>query len=377
MNNVFNDYYFYNWYYDIEYDFDTNNIKENHLNNDININLNNFENSMGNIINCFKKNNILVGLNNLGSTCFMNSVIQALNNINEFSDEIYSLNIERNNSPITKALKEVFYNLRKPENNYHSYSPIQFYNTICKYNPKFNEKKPNDSRQLLQYILDSIHNELNINKNNKYMKEDISTNWNEKLEYEINSFNYENQSIISDLFYGILANETICKNCNKISYEFQHFNILTLPIITKDNSQINIKDMIDDYTREHNLTKKSNYCLICRDYSEAKSTNVFYKLPIILIIYPGRKNYGVKYNININFEKELNIRVNNKLENKIISYNLIAIIYHLGSCGEKGHNIALCKKNDVWYMFNDSEISIINISKISGEGILLLIYQQK
>ena len=43
------------------------------------------------------------------------------------------------------------------------------------------KKKANDSRELLQYILDSIHNELNINKNNKYMKEDISkeTNWKE------------------------------------------------------------------------------------------------------------------------------------------------------------------------------------------------------
>ena len=403
MNKIYNNYDSnsnnnnqYNSILDNGYDFEYNHINKKNLNNDINNNnynnINNFENNMGIITDCFKKNNyqdneenlnyqnekiILVGLNNLGSTCFMNSVIQALNTIIDFSDKICSLNIKSSSFPITTALKEVFYNLRKPEN--HPYNPLEFYSTICKYSPKFIEKKPNDSRQLLQYILDSIHNELNINKNEKYMIEDNSeeTNWNEKLNYEINSFNFENKSIITDLFYGILANETHCNNCNKISYVFQHFNILTLPIFTKNNDKINLKDMIEDYSKEQNLIKKNNYCLICKDYHEAKSKNVFYKLPSILIIYPGRKNYGVKYNIKINFERELSIELSKNLDNKIISYNLISIIYHLGSCGEKGHNVALCNKNDIWFMFNDSEITIIDISSISGEGILLLIYQQK
>jgi hypothetical protein len=161
----------------------------------------------------------------------------------------------------------------------------------------------------------------------------------------------ENKSIIRDLFYGILVNEIYCNNCTKKNYVFQHFNILTLPIFRKNNDKINLKYMI-------------------------KAKNVFYKLPTLLINYTGRKNYGVKYNIKINFEKELSIELSKNLENKIISYNLISIIYYLRSCGEKRHNAALCNKNDILFMFNDSEIIIIDISTISGEGILLLIYQQ-
>jgi ubiquitin C-terminal hydrolase len=67
-----------------------------------------------------------VGINNLGSTCFMNSVIKSLNTISDFSDKICSLITKSSSFLITIALKEVFYNLRKPEN----HNPLEFFSTI-------------------------------------------------------------------------------------------------------------------------------------------------------------------------------------------------------------------------------------------------------
>lgn len=167
-------------------------------------------------------------------------------------------------------------------------------------------------------------------------------------------------------------------NCKKTSYEFDHFNILTLPILPKNgNISIHVKDMIFDYCQYRNLYgKNKNYCLLCNGDYNAYCRNMFYKMPEILILHPGRKNFGTKYNIRIDFNEKLNIQLSENLGNKIIIYTLIGIIYHLGIEGYIGHNISYCKIKDIWYEFDDNRISKIDLSTISGEGILFLIYQK-
>ena len=323
------------------------------------------------------ENLFLVGLNNLGNTCFMNAVLQILYNIKKFSDFLYNEKFYTN-CPITSALQQVFKNIRNSKSK--SYSPSEFKNIISKYNSKILQNEPNDSRQLIQFILESVHNELNKSKKNYPFDEDSNKiNWDDKFNYEKKSFNYENKSIIIDLFYGIQANETYCLKCKKTSYVFEHFNILSLPIFIKNNKNyIDLKDMIIDYNKKKFIKDKSqNYCLICNDYNEAVSKNDFYQLPEILIIYPGRKKQGIKYNITINFEEQLNIQLSNNLYNEIITYNLFGLVYHIGGVGYSGHNIAYCKIKDNWYCFNDSETSKINIRDISGNGVLLFFYQKE
>ena len=101
-------------------------------------------------------------------------------------------------------------------------------------------------------------------------------------------------------------------------------------------------------------------------------------MPEILIIHPGRKNKGIKYDIRIDFEEKLNIKLSENLTKEKIEYNLIGIIYHLGGIGYEGHNIAYCKKNDNWYKFNDDKVTKLDdIKNITGEGIILLVYQKK
>ena len=331
--------------------------------------------------NNYKDENIpLIGLKNLGNTCFMNAVLQIFNNISKFNEYLYFTNININYSPITKAFQEVIKNLRRTD--IKSYSPYEFNNTIIKNNPKYLKNEPNDSRQLIQDILDSIHNELNVNKYKTYMLEDNSDycNWAKKYKYEKDSFKYENKSIIIDLFYGIQATETLCNNCNKKGYVFEYFNILTLPIQSKNSKYINLNDMLDDYTAEKNLEsngKSKNFCLNCNNFYDAFSKIEFYDLPEILFIYPGRKKTGIKYDIRIDFKEQLEIKLSENKNNEIITYKLIGIIYHLGGVGYSGHNIAYCKRKDIWYEFNDNIVSkIYDIKDISGKGILLFIYEK-
>ena len=72
----------------------------------------------------------------------------------------------------------------------------------------------------------------------------------------------------------------------------------------------------------------------------------------------------------------MNIKLSDHLDIKIETYNLIGLIYHLWGVGYTGHNIAYCKIKDNWYCFNDSVVYKIDIRTISGDGVLLFIYQK-
>ena len=361
-------YFYNNTKFDIN-DFSYNNNNENFL-----ISFNRYNKSLN--ITTNKSNNIvLVGLINIGSTCYMNSVLQILNNIREFSEYLCTNDISKENCPISNSLKTIFLDLRNPKYNYKYLYPIDFQDVVVNNNPNFIKNEPNDSRELIQYLLNSIHKELNSNKNKNYPDNDESdvTNWKDTLKYEKDYFNYENKSIITDLFYGIQATETYCYNCKKISYVFEHFNILTLPILKGYNNSISVNDMLTDFSKNIQLT--GNNCLNCNRNYYAYCRNVLYEMPKFLIIHPERKNKGIKYDIRIDYEEKLNIKISENLGKEKIEYNLIGIIYHYITTKNEKHNIAYCKKGDCWYEFNDHIISLINIEDISGEGIILLIYE--
>ena len=87
-----------------------------------------------------------------------------------------------------------------------------------------------------------------------------------------NNFIKENQSIISDLFYGINCNNTQCCNCNRNIYNYQIYFFIVFPLEEvrkfKNNNQMNfINQPVNiqgcfDYDRKVNFMygENSMYC---------------------------------------------------------------------------------------------------------------------
>ena len=394
---LLNENYFY--YYK-----DSNSLNENKILNDFKEHLKNFNNSKLKLIHnknfqlkkiennffegLFTENKILVkeikregltGLINLGATCFMNATLQLFSNIKELKDYLYNkeyikdLNITHSNGDITKALSNVIENLYLDNGN-HPFKPTLFKSIIGKKNPKFLRNEPNDSRELIQYIIDTIHEELNLNQGKEYT-ENVEIDYNslqEQFNYEKYSFEFENNSIISKLFYGIQGIETLCLKCNSVFYSFDHFSILSLPIIKRNNYQIKLTEMLDDFEKEIDMTGNNKfYCTNCNRERNAKTRTMLFELPKYLIIHPAfnyRQTNELYFEIlpSINFAPFLYSRNNS-------NYELIAAISHLRS-NVLGHNVTFCKKNNIWYCFNDSLVSEISFEdiKINGTPLILL-----
>ena len=314
------------------------------------------------------------GLNNIGATCYMNSVLQSLYHIIDLSNgllDLYNKDILNDEilkkMPMTYSFLLVVYNLSFRKNK--SFSPEDFKIIISK-NESFRKFEANDSKTLTLYVLDTLNKELNDNKiqtkNDKVI--------NPLRNYDVNDakdivklFNENYNTLIGDLFNGLKCTDYICDTCSNIVKNYQIFNIISCSIektfLDKYGENQKLEkgkkvDILDCFKLDEkpNLFVGNNqiYCGKCNTSRDGKSINKICISPKIMIIFLDR-GLNNRFMCDVDFPEELDI--NNYLETKGNKYKLIGVIEHLGQSGETGHFIANCKHfNGEWYIFSDSSI---------------------
>ncbi|XP_063556735.1 ubiquitin carboxyl-terminal hydrolase 6-like [Gorilla gorilla gorilla] len=179
------------------------------------------------------------GLSNLGNTCFMNSSIQCVSNTQPLTQyfisgrHLYELN--RTNPIGMKGhmakcygdlVRELWSGTQK------SVAPLKLQWTIAKYAPRFDGFQQQDSQELLAFLLDGLHEDLNRVHEKPYVEQkdsDGRPDWEVAAEAWDNHLG-RNRSIIVDLFHGQLRSQVKCKTCGHISVRFDPFNFLSLPL---------------------------------------------------------------------------------------------------------------------------------------------------
>ena len=314
------------------------------------------------------------GLNNIGATCYMNSVLQSLYHIIDLSNgllDLYNKDILNDEilkkMPMTYSFLLVVFNLSFRKNK--SFSPEDFKIIISK-NESFRKFEANDSKTLTLYVLDTLNKELNDNKiqtkNDKVI--------NPLRNYDVNDakdivklFNENYNTLIGDLFNGLKCTDYICDSCSNIVKNYQIFNIISCSIektfLDKYGENQKLEkgkkvDILDCFKLDEkpNLFIGNNqiYCGKCNTSRDGKSINKICISPKIMIIFLDR-GLNNRFMCDVDFPEELDI--NNFLETKGNKYKLIGVIEHLGQSGETGHFIANCKHfNGEWYIFSDSTI---------------------
>ena len=314
------------------------------------------------------------GLNNIGATCYMNSVLQSLYHIIDLSNgllDLYNKDILNEEilkkMPMTYSFLLVVFNLSFRKNK--SFSPEDFKIIISK-NESFRKFEANDSKTLTLYVLDTLNKELNDNKiqtkNDKVI--------NPLRNYDVNDakdivklFNENYNTLIGDLFNGLKCTDYICDTCSNIVKNYQIFNIISCSIektfLDKYGENQKLEkgkkvDILDCFKLDEkpNLFIGNNqiYCGKCNTSRDGKSINKICISPKIMIIFLDR-GLNNRFMCDVDFPEELDI--NNYLETKGNKYKLIGVIEHLGQSGETGHFIANCKHfNGEWYIFSDSTI---------------------
>ena len=335
------------------------------------------------------KKTTLVGLNNIGATCYMNATLQCLSNTTKL--KVYFLEMfkyEPNNK--NRIMSNEYYNVVKNlwdiNNNNRSFSPYSFKEKLSQENPLFQGIQANDSKDLINFLLERLHLELNepIKDQNNNMNigyvinQNDQLNENKMLNIFVNEFKAKYNSIISHLFYGMIETKSQCQRCLKIKYNFQVYSFLEFPLEQvnkycfiqgkRQNYNMNNKnpdvDLYEcfEYNRNIELMTGDNqmYCNICNSTQDALYGTQIYSAPNYLIINLNRGR-GAVYECKVNFPEKLNLLnfVTYKQEN--IVFELYAVICHLGPSSMSGHFVAYCKRREgddyKWYLFNDAIVS--------------------
>ena len=201
-------------------------------------------------LNKIKKKNLnLVGLTNIGNTCYMNSILQIFLNINDIKDiflneqrtkeeeiKFYEFIINKKRTNTGELISE-FINLLKEKyiKNKKTITPKKFKEICGQYNETFKGYEQQDAHDFYTFLVDNLHEDTNIksNTNNNQVKEESDTIDTTEIElsneYWANTIR-NNASYIYGLFFGQLKSTLTCSECNKKKLKYENFSALELPI---------------------------------------------------------------------------------------------------------------------------------------------------
>ncbi len=344
--------------------------------------------------NCINSDFSLKGLNNIGATCYMNSTLQCFSHIPPFIDYLLknSKSLINKKYEFTNSFINVLQNLYNPEtNSSKSYSPKEFKSLLSRLNPLFEGSVANDSKDLILFMLQTFHNELNSCQTKKGDEINCTLENNYNFEQNLVAFRKDflenNDSIISKLFYGSFDQKMCCYCCKNEVHNIQTFNILIFPLEEvrifkgyQNTNNVHIIDCFDHYQKvEYFYPPSSLWCNYCKREQPGMIQSVFVDLPNVLILNLNRGK-GLQFNINILFDETLSLRTSpcgNFMEySKSYNYDLIGVITHYGGSNQSGHFISYCKNriNGKWYKFNDSLVSESNFGQVARDGIPYVLF---
>ena len=335
------------------------------------------------------------GLNNVGLTCYMNSTLQCLLHIPELTsyffksynkfENKYQQKIQKTES---KGRISLEYNLIITNifgsSKEKTYSPKYFNDAISHLNPQFSKYEANDAKDLIIYLLQQMHEELNY-----YIEKKLENipKCNQLSELEAFYFFFQinaklNFSIISYLFWGIVRQMTICEKCTSKLYNFQYFQYLSFPLYNFKGQTFNLYKGLKEYISEEILCGDNQfYCQTCHSLQNACiSSRIYYTAPYLLINFDYGKNKV--YNPDVFIFGEIIcltsefLAINTSYE----EYQLIAVSSHIGRSGSSGHYITFCKDTtteDTWYKYNDSSVSKCSFEETKKHSPYLLLYKKK
>ena len=336
------------------------------------------------------------GIENLGSTCAINSLIQVITR-NDILRGIILNNTFADNT-ISGQLKEIIDLMYVRDN---SIVPRKFIHTFYSiFKDIFYPGEQIDIGELWTYLSDKIAEEIETSAGMqatraKFVFEDQLTQGviykddfefhnafvnckllKKKYEYYYNKFNTK-ISVWQENTQGFYLNTTRCLYCHSTFYNFEPFTSLNLDI-PADISHPKISDMITNSLKEEIIQCDDWFCSTCNNNSAYKKSTKLWKLPDVFVIMIKRfMNTHEKNDAPIIINDYLNFNKGSILSNKKdVIYDFSSIALHFGSLNG-GHYSAICNTPNGDILYDDRNVHKISGFKDKCQSAYMVVYMKK
>lgn len=337
----------------------------------------------------------LVGLKNLGNTCFMNCILQSLSNTQLLLDyclsDEFKEDINRTSSSMKGGLVTAFAKLVKSlwkQGSESALSATDFKAQLQKYASRFVGYNQQDSQEFLIYLLEGLHEDLNrVMTKRKYViqeedgEERISAS--EKAKECWKNYLQRDNSKIVDIFVGQLRSALTCTQCGYVSNTFDPFWDLSLPIKKSFRDPVSLYDCFDLFTQEESLDgDEKPTCARCKQRRRCKKSFSIQRFPKILIIHLKRFDQGSylrsKLSTTVDFPMtDLDLtKYAAERSGPPAKYNLYAVSNHSGT-PYSGHYTAYCRHphSGKWHYYSDARVSSVSTDRIQSAEAYVLFYE--
>ncbi|CAM9804058.1 unnamed protein product, partial [Discosporangium mesarthrocarpum] len=190
-----------------------------------------------------------VGLQNLGNTCFMNSMLQCLLAAepltNHFLSRGWIQDLNENNAlGMNGKMAEAYDSLVTDafSGEFSSVVPSKLKRVIGDFAPAFAGYQQQDSQELMSFLLDGLHEDLNRVHKKPYVEAVESGGRPDAVVAEESWRRYlmRNDSIIVDKCMGLLRSHVTCPNCSHESVTFDPYMSLPLPLPVENVRKVDV-----------------------------------------------------------------------------------------------------------------------------------------
>lgn len=305
------------------------------------------------------------GLQNLGNTCFLNSVLQCLLYTAPFGNFL----LLKEHSRICKIegsfcvlceLERLIGACFTPQRGHSVAYPKGIAYNLKAIGKQFRPGRQEDAHEFLRFLLESVQKSLvNGRKMDNKLKE---------------------TSILYRIFGGSYESSVTCLSCKHVSRVFEPWLDISLEIKNCDSLQRALKH----FTVPEKLHSSNKYkCDSCTAYVEAYKQMLFERLAPILTIQLKRFTATHKIGSFIAFPEQLDMtpfctKTLQERTHESLLFDLYAVLVHQGSSCISGHYYAFVKgTNGFWYSMNDSSVSQVSLKTVLNQNAYILFYSRR
>lgn len=317
-----------------------------------------------------------VGLKNLGNTCYMNACVQALCHTVGLADYFlgYDWQTEINESnPLGCGgrLARAFGTLLEEMWSSHpsAVAPALFKRMMGRVAPMFAGNEQHDAQELLTFLLDALHEDLNRCRTKPYVEAVECHRRQDEDKCAAKAWRgylLRDRSIIVDLFQGQLRSTVRCATCGYATVKFDPFMYLSVPVPAAATATL--EDCIEQFSAQEVLNGDNAwYCAKCKARVAATKTLELWKPPPVLVVHLKRfsvdeNGRARKLTTNVTFPlTDLDLEPMCKSPQRDPPlYDCYSVVNHRGSVNA-GHYTAFAR-NRVdcgWYDYNDARVSLV------------------